>query len=126
MFAMKKPEKVIRELQGALSKDSTCRKSAWKLNENVKKLQQSNDALRSENSKLKQLEGVQEIEELKLELEAAREDGRQGRKAYHDLESEKLDAMMRMEKAEASSIAAQNELLEVSLTSSLISFILVR
>lgn len=113
MSAMRKQEKVIKELQGALSKESSWRKNVRKLTDDVGNLQHSNGMLRNENSELKLLKGVDEIEALKLELEAARGNEAKAQTSYNDMESEKLEAMMRMEKAEAAAVAAQNELLEV-------------
>lgn len=111
--AMKRQEKVIAELQSTICSQRSKDKSASKLQQELDSLRQSCKILRHENQELRQLKGIQEIEALKAQLNACQKGETQARRSREDLDNDRLEAVMRTEKAEAAALAAQNELMEV-------------
>lgn len=110
---MKRQEKVIVQLQSALSNQNSKSNSASKFQQDLNHLQQSYKSLKRENLELRQIKGVEEIQALKAQLTACRKGETRARKSHEDIDRDRLEAVMRTEKAEATALAAQNELMEV-------------
>ncbi|GMH43473.1 hypothetical protein BSKO_11395 [Bryopsis sp. KO-2023] len=111
---IKRQEQVIRELQGVLVGGKKWKKDSLKYENDANLLKKTNEALEKEIDELKRVKGVEEISTLRSQLDVARTNESKVRIAREEHEQERLEAMMRWEKAEATAIAAQNELLETT------------